>query len=1119
MKTNFLCRNALPRGSCVFLRLGLILIALLSLNLIGYGQVSLEDNIETCFTGKHLKRTSPNLLDDMNSKFPDPDVPNSTHRWLHIKEGCSGVDNDNISAYQLWTDDDGYDDLGCIKLLGSETPGNIYIDSRTCMEITPEHGYDSNGNPVWGKYQGNATNATNDRIILQNVEINGDKTYTISVRCKTMNSCHSPVMIIFLTGNHPTAGQRAFTFSTAKADVWEEFSFTFKMPPGVTKMNVEIANYRQETDDDENMVAYIDNLYIGEGVSFEDPPSCKRSFNGEGVKVDELGNFHVKNADGDWEWFFPFIMHGDIRRAGGSDLMGWETYATQGFNTIITTNQDSHIDAALNAGLRVIPHLGFYYAGGDNNAPLTELEDRLNRIKKPDNTQNPMSNLLAYYIDNEVHEVWELLKDATDKVMEWEAANVTDNNNNRIAPIYINNGHPGLAPKYLSYDENEEICHVGDITGSYIQFSDEANQIATNWRMQAMDHSSNQSMPSNIAQINGDRLFRARIYGSIAAGARGMGYFRDYAPKHPEYIPNCYDDAGEPIEGCPDSTNENYKHLFDHLNDGPSADGIILDIVYNTNNDNDTNSDNDTYPDGGNGIIDIAETYFNSDGDEFPDILDADANGDGDIDTGKKDADNDQIIDDADVDFNSIDQDGNGVPDNLVHDYNGDCEITTEDIEDIDGDGILDHYISSFDKNNNDILDKYEIDDDDGDGLIVNDFLNQYYVDGTLTCDTEIGENWCDNPCLTPDYIFDHLDGSPNTDSDGDGNIVGDILNSYIVDDRLKPSNDITQVPWWEDFPCLVREIYDLQGLIRQPHWTNTWGVSSCVSSGQTCEDANFIIGTREWDNKGHLIIANYGIDAVTATVTFSGLPFSDATLRPLTPLTFSTSVMDTPSFEITNSQAEITLPEGGAGVYIIETDIPTVSPTSCLDDIFVSGNLSRLYEAAQTVTTNGSTDILPDVNAELKGGEVVTLKSGFKATRGSAFKARIAPCDGCETETCTTLPTDFSKDGDVDLCKRDATKSEKDESDLQVAHYPNPFRDEVIFEFQLDADADVEITISDVNGRGIDQIEIDGLYRGIKTHNLSTKNWIPGVYFYQVQIKEQNTGILKHANGTLVKM
>jgi len=798
-------------------------------------------------------------------------------------------------------------------LLGPETPDSIYIHTRTCEIVVPDSGY-VDGKPIWGPNQNNLSNATNDRMFLHNVEINGDTTYTISARCKTMDACHSPVILIQLQAYHPVsgsdyypAGQKAFTFSTAKANVWEEFSFTFRMPPDVTKMRIEISNYRQETEHDENMVAYIDNLYIGEGVSFEDPPSCKRPFNGEAVKVDELGNFYVKNDSAKWEWFFPFIVHGDNYRVNDSIVVndtiynGWKTYSEQGFNAIITGNADSSIDDAIDAGLRVVPHLGSYYArdngDGTYGSPLSHLTARLNYIK---NTQDSMNNLLAYFIDNEVHPRWDTMKAVTDTVMQWEAANVTDGSYNRIAPIYMNNGHPGLAPKYLSYDDdNNEICHVGDITSSYVSVDESAS-------MRIMDQSNNQSMPSNISQINGDRLFRARIYGSIAEGARGMNYWRDFAPGHRDYIPNCYDDSGNPIPNCPDPSNEFHQHLFDDA-----------------------------------------------------------------------------------------------------------------------------------------------------------------------------------------------------TDQDGDGATTGDILNNFLLTNgNLKPSNDITQVEWWDSFPNLVSEIYQMKDLIQQPHWTSTWGVSSCVSGSLNCYDANFVIGTRELENAGYIIVANYGNNPVTATITTSGLPFTDAPLRDFFDSTFVT--------DMTNSQFQITLPYNGVGVYKIDKYLPETPVGTCQDSINVSGNLTLAKEAAQSIVTNGTTNVLSGTETSLKGGYGVTLKPGFRAICGSDFKAHIAPCENACT-ICEGLPP--TPEGVV------FPKEDENESEIWVKNYPNPFREEVNLEFNLDADADTEIIITDVNGKTVAKLPSQVISRGLQMIQLSTKNWTPGVYFYQVQIKEQNTGILKRANGTLIKM
>jgi len=165
------------------------------------------------------------------------------------------------------------------------------------------------------------------------------------------------------------------------------------------------------------------------------------------------------------------------------------------------------------------------------------------------------------------------------------------------------------------------------------------------------------------------------------------------------------------------------------------------------------------------------------------------------------------------------------------------------------------------------------------------------------------------------------------------------------------------------------------------------------------------------------------------------------------------------------------------------------------VDDIIVdAGNVSYgLFIASDFIETSGAVSV--DQSLELNAGNYIILHPGFIASEGTDFHAYI---EGCEPET----------------------EPKTDESNLtSVKHYPNPFKDEFTLEFTLDMDAEAHIVVSDVNGRKIAQTSLDNLTQGIQTHNINTKNWIAGVYFYQVQIKETNTGILKYANGTLVKM
>jgi len=836
------------------------MIIVLCLGLTGYSQTS-----ETCLTGKHLERTTPNLMTDVNSKFstctdsdPVHGVYSSTQdSWKHHQD-CSYLPCSN------WSNENGYDGMpGCLKLKGPDP------DNSGCPDNI---------------------GLTYDQAFIYNFPMEGGKAHTISVRCKTVDDCHSPVMVIQLQGhnsnpqdsdlaNPPVANtQKNFRFSTSKAGVWEEFSFFFQMPDEVDNMRIQIANKDIETsldvpdaEQDRGLTAYIDDVYIGLGKSFEEEPTCKTPFDGEQTKVDELGNVYVKEGS-EWKWFFPFVIHGDGHRANESNDPtdptddGWKLYSKQGFNAIIggadspadATNPSYTVDAAVAADLKIVPHLGWHYArflnvngtpsnyGDDTGCCVRSLDDlsaKLDHIKSVG-----IEHLLFYLIDNEVHPRWVEMQAATQAVMDWEANNVVDNAAyNRIAPIYMLNGTPGLAPKYLN-----DNCHVGDITGAYIKFFNNNTN-----HLRQMDHQSNQRMPVVIAQINGEQVFRARLYGAIAHGARGMDFWRDYAPSNPSWT-------------------------------------------------------------------------------------------------------------------------------------------------------------------------------------------------------------W-------------------------DG--------------------DITNKVWWDDFPQITDEIKAMEDLIKQPHWTTTWGISGCTeNNGIDCVHGDIVYGTRELDGKGYIIVANHGQQATTFTLDLSSLPFANADVTLIDGVNFPAGTVIPNG--MTNSQIEITLSGGDAQVYRIEGDIPSAS--ECVDDLVVSGNLVGLYQAAQTLTSNSTTEVLINTSAELKAGQMVNLKPGFKAHNGSEFRGYIDPCDNTQA-TCTTCPglPPFTS----------GTIPKKDESEVWITHYPNPFKEEVTLEFKLDTDAEVIITISDVSGKIIKEKSAKDLNRGIQTVSLSTENWVAGIYFYQALIKAQNTGILTRATGTVVKM
>ncbi len=439
----------------------------------GFAQVDLS--------GKHISRTNSNLLTYEDSKLPRP---SNTAKWKHIFKGQAAWKKKDIDKHVLWSNQYSYDTgTGSFKL---STPGS------------------------------------KDKVIMDNLVLEGGKTYTISMRCLAPFAAPSPVLLVQVSRKHKGKYINDFNqmFGPGEANKWEAFTFFFDLAPDDDSIRIQIMNYQQPTKGRVGMTtAYVDDIYLGKGKGFAEPPSAKMPFTGTNTRIDELGNIEVKE-NGLWKPFFPFIIYPDGRR----DLLknestplddGWKLYAHQGFNAVVTGADNTTVKSAIKSGLRPLFSLGFYYgkAKSKQYQNFAHLEKRLTELKN----KGLYDQILFYYIDNEVHGTWKPMKAVTDYVINWEKANYGKSR----TPIYMLNGTTGLAPKYKNAHSR-----VADFTGTYIR----SKQFATD-RFIALDNPANQKMPVVIAQLNGNKMpLRTRLYGAIAHGARGMGYWRDFAP-------------------------------------------------------------------------------------------------------------------------------------------------------------------------------------------------------------------------------------------------------------------------------------------------------------------------------------------------------------------------------------------------------------------------------------------------------------------------------------------------------------------------------------------------------------------------------------------------------------
>ena len=254
---------------------------------------------------------------------------------------------------------------------------------------------------------------------------------------------------------------------------------------------------------------YIDDVYLGYGLSFAEPPSSEVSqFNGAWVRVDEQGNFEIKE-NGEWKSYFPFGLQPDPRRTydsskGGVKDLGYDfqSLADGGFNLVISQQWVGQIQQARDAGLRAGLRLYRYAIPGDDYWNLNRLSQTINSIQSNDLD----STLLFYDWDNENN--WETWSHWLDMV-------TTIRQNDLEHPIYQLNGNPGVQRIF-----NDMV----DVCGTYINRDNlHSFDLLTN-----MPH---QTVPSSIAQINDvenvPHGFRVRVYDALIKGAKGIVWWGD----------------------------------------------------------------------------------------------------------------------------------------------------------------------------------------------------------------------------------------------------------------------------------------------------------------------------------------------------------------------------------------------------------------------------------------------------------------------------------------------------------------------------------------------------------------------------------------------------------------
>jgi len=331
--------------------------------------------------------------------------------------------------------------------------------------------------------------------------------YTLTARMKTTSNPSGALILKGAIKGGPGGSQNLFsTFvSNSKANTWEKVTVSIKIPDNTshTKLFIKVAK--------QSIIkgtVWIDNIEVRKGVSLGKRPK-KKKFTSSQVSIDTLGN--IKVAD---EPYFPISIFAD----GARDI---NIYKNQGFNTLAWARSVGTIQKAKDAGMMVNFEMS-YYLSFHGHAPKRSqagLKSDLQALKNA----GLLDQLLFYYWDNEFYHYNKEVDQIANIIKSIDSVN-----GQKMHPNFMlagNYGHTRIYNKFI------------DISGTYAARDLTKSSPVTYlgeplvYNLQMQDFTENQQTPSCIGQFNAgvNEKFRALIFGGIANGMKGLGYWRDSA--------------------------------------------------------------------------------------------------------------------------------------------------------------------------------------------------------------------------------------------------------------------------------------------------------------------------------------------------------------------------------------------------------------------------------------------------------------------------------------------------------------------------------------------------------------------------------------------------------------
>ena len=342
------------------------------------------------------------------------------------------------------------------------------------------------------------------------IPVTPGKTYTLSFKTKT-DIFPSPILQVsgaYYDDKKWLYNAGGSKYVNAKTGDWEETAIYLKVPKDsrIKKFAIKILLMPKYSKDGP---IWIDDLFFAEGLHFSNP-AVKKPFEGTKTRVDALGNMEIRK-NGKWQPFFPIAVYADGNRKD------WSIYKKQGFNMNMWASKAASIqkakDAGLYSGLQIVQYMVPVNPKWIPQQPEKKIRHLIHTFREI-KEKGLMADLLFYYIDNEFYTLNDDIRTITRLVKKLDR----DQNGKRMHPLYMLNGDYGVARQYNN---------ISDITGTYVAL--DRSPTPTIDALTVLQNMEHQTQPVVIAQINrGIGLnFRPILYGAVAKGAKGMGFWRD----------------------------------------------------------------------------------------------------------------------------------------------------------------------------------------------------------------------------------------------------------------------------------------------------------------------------------------------------------------------------------------------------------------------------------------------------------------------------------------------------------------------------------------------------------------------------------------------------------------